>query len=404
MQLTVEQYLDEVLALVAPLTDIVMEPAPRALGRTLGEPVTSRGPVPAFANSGMDGFAVHGADLAPGVVLREVADVPAGSTEDPAVGRGECARIMTGAPVPTATDTVIQRELVTEAPGRVVIDEAVPVGANVRHPGEDLGAGDAVLSAGHVVDARALALIAACGRDEVAVVRRPVVNVASTGDELSQPGRDLGRGQIYESNSVFLAAAAGRDGAEVLTTSVLPDDPGAFAAGLDALARFADLVVLSGGVSVGDYDVVRQVLAERGDAAFRHVHLQPGKPQGWARWRTPEGRVVPVIALPGNPLSAAVSYELFVRPVLDTLLGRPTPRWEPAVAADSWRSHAGRRQIVPVLVEVGADGVRRVRRAHRRGSASHMVSAFALADAVAAVPEAVVDVQPGDPLLTRSIT
>lgn len=401
--MTVEGYLAEVLALVSPLTDVVMEPAPRALGRTLGEPVTSRGAVPAFANSGMDGFAVHAADVAPGAVLREVADVPAGSAEDPPVGRGECARIMTGAAVPSATDTVIQRELVTETPAGIRVDETVPPGANVRHAGEDLAAGDVVLPAGRVVDARVLALIAACGQDEVAVVRRPVVNVASTGDELTPPGHDLGRGQIYESNSVFLAAAAARDGAEVLSTAVLPDDPDAFAAGLDELARFADLVVLSGGVSVGDYDVVRQVLAERGDAAFRHVAMQPGKPQGWARWRTPEGRVVPVVALPGNPLSAAVSYELFVRPALDRFLGRPAPAWEAAVVDDAWPSHPGRRQLVPVVVEVGADGVRRVRRAHRRGSASHMVSALALADALAAVPEDVTDVRPGDVLLTRGI-
>ncbi|HQA30927.1 MAG TPA: molybdopterin molybdotransferase MoeA, partial [Propioniciclava tarda] len=280
---TVEQYLDEVLSLVEPLADVFMEPYTRASGLTLAEPVTSRGPVPAFTNSGMDGFAVHASDLAVGAVLREVADVAAGSSQDPAVGRGECARIMTGAPVPSACDTVIQRELVTETAGGIVINALVPPGANVRHPGEDLAVGYAVLAPGHVLDARALALVAACGRDEVAVVRRPIVNVASTGDELSPPGRNLARGQIYESNSTFLAEAARRDGAEVLRVSVLPDDPDAFAAGLDALAEHADLVVLSGGVSVGDYDVVRIVLAERGDAQFRAVFMQPGKPQGFAR-------------------------------------------------------------------------------------------------------------------------
>jgi len=400
---TVEQYLDEVLSLVAPLDDVFMEPYTRAAGLTLAEPVTSRGPVPAFTNSGMDGFAVHGDDLAVGAVLLEVADVPAGSSEDPAVGSGQCARIMTGAPVPTGCDTVIQRELVTEADGSIVVNEVVPAGANVRHPGEDLAVGDAVLAPGHVLDARALALVAACGRDEVAVVRRPIVNVASTGDELSPPGRDLARGEIYESNSTFLAEAARRDGAEVLRVSVLPDDPDAFAAGLDALAEHADLVVLSGGVSVGDYDVVRIVLAERGDAQFRAVFMQPGKPQGFARWRTPSGRVVPVLALPGNPLSAAVSYELFVRPVIDRLQGRPARAWSAAVADDTWSSHAGRRQFVPVSIETDADGVRRLRRAHRRGSASHMVSALALADALASVPEDVTSVQPGDVLLTRSL-
>ena len=402
--LTVEQYLDEVLALVAPLTDVFMEPFTRAAGLTLAEPVTSRGPVPAFANSAMDGFAVRHADLRPGVVLREVADVPAGAASDPAVGPGECARIMTGAPVPTSTDTVVPREFVTETPGGIVVNQFPDAGTHVRHPGEDLAPGDAVLAPGHVLDARSLSLVTACGRDEVAVVRRPIVNVASTGDELTAPGHDLARGQIYESNSTFLAEAARRDGAEVLRTAVLPDDPDAFAAGLDALAEHADLVVLSGGVSVGDYDVVRIVLAERGDAQFVSVFMQPGKPQGHARWRTPTGRTVPVLALPGNPLSAAVSYELFVRPVIEKLLGRPARRWQAAVADDSWASPAGRRQFVPVVTETDADGVLRARRSHRRGSASHLVSALALADALAAVPESVTTVNPGDVLLTRSLT
>ena len=401
--LSVEQYLDEVLALVEPLTDVFMEPYTRAAGLTLAEPVTSRGPVPAFANSAMDGFAVRHVDLRPEVVLREVADIPAGSDADPFVGPGECARIMTGAAVPTSTDTIVPRELVTETEGGIVVHEFPDAGTHVRHPGEDLATGDAVLHPGHVLDARALSLVAACGRDEVAVVRRPIVNVASTGDELTAPGHDLGRGQIYESNSTFLAEAARRDGAEVLRTAVLPDDPDAFAAGLDALAEHADLVVLSGGVSVGDYDVVRIVLAERGDARFRAVFMQPGKPQGFASWRTPAGRTVPVLALPGNPLSAAVSYELFVRPVIERLLGRPARAWRTAVADDSWTSPAGRRQFVPVVTETDADGVLMARRAHRRGSASHLVSALALADALAAVGEDVTQVNPGDLLLTRSL-
>lgn len=402
-QLTVEQYLDEVLALVAPLTDVFMEPYTRAAGRVLAEPVAARGPVPAFANSAMDGFAVRHADLAPGAVLREVASVPAGSAEDPRLGAGECARIMTGAPLPSDADTVVPRELVTEMTGGVRIDEMVDAGRHVRHAGEDLAPGDVVLAPSRVLDARALSLVAASGHDEVAVVRRPVVNVASTGDELIAPGHDLGRGQIYESNSTFLAEAARRDGAEVLRTAVLPDDPDAFAAGLDALAAHADLVVLSGGVSVGDFDVVRQVLSARGDAAFRHVFLQPGKPQGWARWRTESGRVVPVLGLPGNPLSAAISYELFVRPLIARMLGAPLPTDAPAVAGEAWSSPTGRRQAVPVTVTVDASGRRVVRPAHRRGSASHLVSALALADGLAFVPEHVTDVAPGDVLMVRSL-
>lgn len=406
IQLTVEGYLAEVLALVtAPMASEDV-PLGLASGRVLAAPVTSRGPVPAFANSAMDGFAVRYENLAPGVVLREVADVPAGSSEDPPVPPCACVRIMTGAPVPTQADTIVPRELVTElGDGGIRIESYPERGTYVRHPGEDLATGDVVLPAGRTLDARTLALAAACGRATVAVAGRPRVAVASTGDELIAPGGDLARGQIYESNSTFLSLAAAAAGADVTGVALLPDDPDAFARGLDALASDADLIVLSGGVSVGDYDVVRIVLTERAGGVFRSVHLQPGKPQGWARWGAPDGRRVPVVALPGNPLSSAVSFELFVRPVIDALLGRLDRRPDgPAVAREGWTSPAGRRQVVPVTLATDADGVRTIAPAHRRGSQSHLVSALSLADALAFVPEEVTTVAPGDVLQIRSLT
>lgn len=393
------EYLAEVLALVEPLADVDDVALAAASGRTLASPVTSRGPVPAFANSAMDGFACRHEYLAAGVVLRVVADVPAGSGLDPRLGPCMAARIMTGAPVPTDADTIVPVELTTTAPGGVRIDQVPPRGAHVRHPGEDLPAGVEVLASGTVLDAAALGLAAASGQPRVRVVRRPRVAVAATGDELRAPGAALARGQIYESNGTFLAAAAARDGAEVTASVVLPDDPDAFAAGLDAMAADADLVVLSGGVSVGDHDVVRIVLA-RGDATFRHVRQQPGKPQGWARHRV-GGRVVPVVCLPGNPLSTMVSYELFVRPALARLLGAPLPTWGFAVADAAWHSPAGRRQFVPVTQRLDERGVLRVRPAHARGSASHVVSSAALADGLASVAEDVTAVAEGDVLAYR---
>ena len=401
LRLSVEEYLAEVLALVERLAAEPMA-LRDAEGRTLASPVTASGPVPAFANSAMDGFAVRHADLTTGVVLAVVADVPAGSGADPALRPGECARIMTGAPLPTDADTVVPLELTSPDAAGVRIDEVPRSGAHVRGAGEDLAAGDVVLSAGAVLEPRALSLAAAAGRPVVEVVRRPVVAVAATGDELTPPGTALGRGQIHASNSFFLAAAARRDGAEVRPAVALPDDPDAFVAGLDHLAGDADLVVLSGGVSVGDYDVVRIVLA-RGEAAFRHVGMQPGKPQGWARWRTASGRVVPVIALPGNPLSTQVSHELFVRPVLERLLGRPARPWATAVVAEGWRSPAGRRQFIPVVLGSDEAGRRTVRPAHRRGSASHMVSALAHADALAEVAADTTEVAPGDLVAVRRL-
>ena len=394
--LSVEQYLAELLGLVGPLpAETCLLDA--ALGRTLAAPVTSRGAVPAFANSAMDGFAVRATDLRVGAVLREVAEVAAGNGDDPPFGPGACVRIMTGAPLPSDADTVIQRELITEVPGGVRIDEALPEGANVRRAGEDLAPGQRVLGPGHLLDPAAIGLVAACGWGEVGVVRRPRVAVAATGDELVAPGGELGRGQIFESNGHHLRASLTRDGAEVIPLGVLPDDAGAFARGLDA-AGDADLIVLAGGVSVGDHDVARIVLTEQADGQFRHVRMQPGKPQGFARWHG-----TPVVALPGNPMSAAISYELFVRALLDRMAGRPERPWTPAVAASGWRSPDGRRQLVPVVTSVSEAGVLAVQPAHQRGSASHLVSALALADSLAMVAEDVTEVAPGDHVLARSL-
>lgn len=405
LKLTVEEYLAEVLSLVAPLDRPERLPLAAAAGRTLAAPVTSRGPVPAFTNSAMDGFAVRHADLSAGMVLRIVADLPAGSGEDPVVHHGECARIMTGAPVPTRTDTVVAVELTSPGPGPglVRVDEVPPAGVHVRHTGEDLAAGDLVLSAGTTLGPRELSAAAAAGWADVLCAGRPVVGIASTGDELVPPGGTLDRGQIFESNATYLAAAVARDGADVRRSQPVRDTADALSAVLDELAAEADLVVLSGGVSVGDHDVTRLTLSGARRAAFRHVRLQPGKPQGWALWRVGD-REVPVIGLPGNPLSAAVSYELFVRPALARLLGAALPdAWAPAIAGEGWTAPAGRRQIIPVRLTVDAAGRRIVFPAHRHGSASHMVTSLAAADALAQVGEDVTRVEPGDILAVRSL-
>ncbi|WP_232549988.1 gephyrin-like molybdotransferase Glp [Propioniciclava soli] len=399
--LTVEEYLAEVLALIEPFgaADVDELPLREAAGRTLAAPVVARGDVPAFANSAMDGFAVRSADLAPPTVLRIDAEVLAGSSADPAFGPGACVRIMTGAPLPTAADAVVPVEQTTLLPQGVRIDAPVAAGQHVRAAGEDVRQGAMVLDAGVRLGARTLSAAAGAGHATVRVVRRPRVGVIATGDELVPPGGDLGRGQIFESNATFLAAALTRDGGEATVLPAVRDTDAALAGALDDLAATCDLVVVSGGVSVGDADVTRIVL-ERAGARFRHVRLQPGKPQGWARWGA---RGLPVIALPGNPLSAAVSYETFVAPVLDRFHRRPTPAWTPAVAAAAWSSPAGRRQLVPVLLDVDASGRQLVRPAHRHGSASHMITSLAAADALAAVAEDVTAVAVGDLVAIRRL-
>lgn len=398
VQLDVEGYLGEVLSLVKPLPDDELVTLEQARGRTLAAPVIARCTIPPFANSAMDGFAVRAAEVVPGEPMAVVAEVLAGSPRDPDLPTGACVRIMTGAPVPSAADTVVPLEDVTTLPdGRIRVDAVVQRGRNVRRAGEDVRAGEVVLDAGIRLDATSLSAAAACGVDAVRCVRYPQVGVVATGDELVPPGGELRRGQIYESNATFLQAAIVRDGGCPVTVTRVPDDEAALARVLDDLAARCDLIVVSGGVSVGDADVTRLVLESHG-AQFRHVRMQPGKPQGWARWGD---HGVPVLALPGNPLSAAISYEVFVSAVLDRLCDRPNPGWTTAVAAHAWTSPAGRRQFIPVTIDVDAGGRQLVRPSHQRGSASHMVTSLARAHALASVGENVTQVEVGDLVTIR---
>lgn len=397
--LSVEQYLAEVLALVRPLPDIERVPVREASGRTLAEPVLARGDVPAFANSAMDGYAVRTADLAPGVMLHVAGEVLAGSAEDPVFGPCACVRIMTGAPLPSGADAVVPVEQTTPVEGGVRIDEVVVPGRHVRRAGEDLRAGDVVLEAGVRLGPRELSAAAAAGVPRLVCARRPVIGVVATGDELVAAGEPLARGQIHESNGTFLAAAIERDGGVPIVVDAVADAPEAFAAALDQLADECDVIVVSGGVSVGDADVTRIVLESAG-ASFRHVRMQPGKPQGWARWGATRTAVV---ALPGNPLSAAVSYEMFVVPLIDRLHDRPTPGWSVAQVVQGWSGPQGRRQLIPVLLDVDETGRQLVKPAHRRGSASHMVTSLAAANALASVSEDVSSVAPGDLVAVRRL-
>jgi molybdopterin molybdotransferase len=408
--LTVEQYQAELLALVRPDTRSEQLPLDQASGRVLAASVTSAISVPVFDNSAMDGYAVRFADVASVPArLRVVGDVPAGSPCDPEAGPGECVRIMTGAPLPTFADTVVPVED-TEFSGAVVTITSLPArtGAHVRRAGEDFAAGAVLAESGAELGPALVAALASVGATDVAVRPRPVVAVCATGDELVSDGSPLRRGQIYESNSLALTATLVRHGADARRAQPVGDRPEALVAWLESVtgapssgsrsiggAGNVQLVVLTGGASVGAYDVVRDVLEQAG-GTFRSVRVQPGKPQGWAVWNG-----VPVVSLPGNPVSAALSYELFVRPMLDRMLGRPERPWLTAVAATGWTSPPGRRQLVPVRFEGGADGRLLATPSHVRGSASHLVTSLAEADGVVAVAEDAVEVAVGDVLPAR---
>ena len=294
-------------------------PLCEALGMVLAEDVGSDVDMPPFRKSAMDGFAVVAADLADVPrVLRVTQDVPAGVVPTRAVGRGECARIMTGAPVPEGADTVVMVEATQPGPGKgeVTIQQRIDRGRNICLRAEDLAAGDVVLRAGHVIRAPEVAVLAACGRTEVSVCRKPSVAVLSTGNEVVPIDRVPEPGQIRDANSHYVAARLRRLGIEAVCLGIAPDEPAALKAAL-AEGMTRDVLAVSGGVSMGDYDLVPGLLKELGtEIFFEKVAMQPGKPTVFGRCGD-----TAVFGLPGNPVSVMVACELFLVPALRKMMG-----------------------------------------------------------------------------------
>ncbi len=290
-----------------------------ALGRTLAEAVHSREDIPPFDNSAMDGYAVRSEDLrALPATLRVVEDIPAGTFPQRAVEPGTCARIMTGAPFPEGADAVAPVEWTREAgDGTVRFDQAPAPGDNVRLAGKDVGAGEEVFEPGQVVTPPVVGMLAMLGYPEVAVARRPRVAVIATGDELVDPAVPLGPGQIRDSNGPALAAQVASAGGTPLPPLRARDDRESIRAVVEQ-ALEADVLLFSGGVSVGQYDLVKQVLDAQGmELLFWKVRQRPGKPLAVGTLR---GRLV--FGLPGNPVSSAMCFEQYVRPALAKMLGR----------------------------------------------------------------------------------
>ena len=389
--ISVDEHLATVLAAVHPL-DLLTVPLAEALGSTLRTGVRAAVDLPLFDNSAMDGFAVRFSDVASAspaspVALRVVADLPAGSSLDPAFGTGEAVRIMTGAPLPADADTVVPFEAtaggLTESLGTVRVREAPRhIGAHIRRCGEDCAAGTELVPAGVELGPLQLAAIAAANVATVTVSRRPRVAVIATGTELLAPGSELERGQIPESNSLLLAALARSAGSDVILQATVQDvDADLRGAIADASARDADAIITSGGVSAGAFEVVKTAVSEM---TFVQVAMQPGRPQGFAADPL-------MFGLPGNPVSAAVSFEVFVRPALLAMQGRTRihQRMLRLPAAVGWRSPRGRRQYVPIVF---TDDV--VAPATERGS--HRAGGLARAEGYAVVPAEVGEVAAGD--------
>ncbi len=352
--LSVEEAQERVLAAVQVL-EPERVPILEALGRVLAEEVVADRNIPPLPNSAMDGYAVRAADVAQVPArLRVVAEAPAGRLCPTAVEPGTAVRIMTGAPIPPGADAVVPFEH-TRADGKwvEVLRETRP-GANVREAGEDVRAGQVVLSPGRVLRPQEIGMLAALGRTEVAVIRRPRVAILATGDEVVPPWETPGPGQIRDANSYTLAAQVRRYGGIPLILGVVRDEEALVREGVRrALAERADLIVTSGGVSIGDFDLVKQVLAAEGEMRFWSLNMKPGRPLAF-------GVVggVPLVGLPGNPVSAMVATELFVRPALLKMQGFTEWPWPERRArlADPITRKDGRRHYLRVRLRETPDG------------------------------------------------
>jgi len=430
-----EEYITQVLEALSPL-----EGAHAALdeahGRILAEDVTAAVPVPPWTNSAMDGYAVRAAETsgassqAP-VVLPVADDVPAGAAPVP-LAPGTAQRIMTGAMLPEGADAVVKVEDTDQTPGphplpgRVEIRAEAWPGLNVRRIGEDVRAGDPVMAAGTRLSAAAVSALASVGLGSVPLAPRVRVAVVSTGTELRDVGEALTPGTIPDSNGLLLAGLVAEHGAECVSTARSGDTAEELALVLRRAAASADLIVTSGGVSAGAFDPLTMLAeANRGEDApvhldFVKVAMQPGKPQGHGWVLADDGRRVPIICLPGNPVSVLVSFTTIVAPALARLAGQDADDGgvEPlpgrpvltARAAVGWRTPPGRRQHVPVRfteaptgLGVSSDlgdgaGLPWVTPTHRLGSGSHLVASLPAAQALAVVAAEVEAVEIGDEL------
>jgi molybdopterin molybdotransferase len=378
-------------------------PLTQAQGLVLADDVVAQLSLPMFDNSAMDGYAVRAEDTEGAtpehpVILPVAEDIPAGRTDELTLQPGTAHRIMTGAPVPAGATAIVPVEATDGGVASVAIREVPQPGKHIRRTGEDVAAGATVLRKGQLVTPAMLGLAAALGMAELPVIPRQRVLVISTGSELVSPGSPLQTGQIYESNSIMLAGAIRDAGAAVIATATAGDDVAQFSSILDRYAADADLIITSGGVSAGAYEVVKDAFGRAGEQGveFVKVAMQPGMPQGI-------GRVAgtTIVTLPGNPVSALVSFEVFIRPALRAAMGLPDPQrsQRPAVLTEALTSPRGKRQFRRAILDIDAGTV-----TSYGPPASHHLRWLASANGLLDIPEDVVEVSAGTQLQVWDLT
>ncbi len=368
-------------------------PVGRALGRVLAEDIRSTMDVPPTDNSAVDGYAVRSADIPSGGTreLTVVAELPAGAVFSGEVHTGQALRIMTGAPIPAGADTVYPQEIVDRRGERVTIP-ALPRGANVRQRGEDVKASAVVIPAGSVLRPQELGVAASLGLAQILARQQPRVAILSTGDEVAEPGDERKAGQIFDSNRYSLRGLVEAAGGHVSDYGIVPDLFEVLQTRLLQAAAGADIVVTSGGVSVGDHDLVKAVLQQAGGIDFWQVAMQPGRPLAVGRIGAAH-----FFGLPGNPVASMLTFHLFVRPALWKLAGRRElygPRFR-AVAVEAMRKKEGRREYKRGILAYAGDRWE-VRTTGPQGSG--ILTSMTLANCFIAVEEERGDIKAGEPV------
>ncbi|MEH6575555.1 MAG: bifunctional molybdopterin-guanine dinucleotide biosynthesis adaptor protein MobB/molybdopterin molybdotransferase MoeA [Amphritea sp.] len=365
--LSIEEGLARILDTVHPLDDSEMVDIDLAQGRTLAAALISPIDVPAHNNSAMDGYAVRGAELSPEgeTCLQVVANVLAGHPFSGTLGPGECVQIMTGAQIPEGLDTIVIKEICCRAGEMVCFPAGVRTGQHLRLAGEDLRKGQEALSAGTGLGAAELGLIASLGLAEVEVLRKPRVAYFSTGDEIRRPGEAIQAGQIYDSNQYTVTAMLRDLGVEVIELGVIPDRREALEEAFQQACSQADVIISSGGVSIGDADYVKETLDQLGEVNFWRMAIKPGRPLAF-------GRVEDALffGLPGNPVAVMITFLQFVKPALKKLLG--DSHWQPQQfqlpCRQSLKSQAGRSEFLRGIIEADAEGRLAVHTTGQQGS------------------------------------